>query len=146
MAGIHDISNSSHHELLPDIEQNLTQLRIAHSKQPKLLLQILRQLRQVEPAKRQERDTDQGIDAQPHLLPQRKLAKRSNCHSNWKINKSHSRPNGLGSLSCTEHLRSEEHTSELQSRFDLVCRLLLEKKNTQEPHAHKSLTHLQSLH
>src|SRR5438067_10528469 len=27
--------------------------------------------------------------------------------------------------------RSEEHTSELQSRFDLVCRLLLEKKNTE---------------
>src|SRR5438067_5670765 len=27
-----------------------------------------------------------------------------------------------------ERLRSEEHTSELQSRFDLVCRLLLEKK------------------
>src|SRR5699024_12443360 len=27
---------------------------------------------------------------------------------------------------CTP--RSEEHTSELQSRFDLVCRLLLEKK------------------
>src|SRR5699024_11928785 len=25
--------------------------------------------------------------------------------------------------------RSEEHTSELQSRFDLVCRLLLEQKN-----------------
>src|SRR5207248_10248570 len=27
-------------------------------------------------------------------------------------------------------LRSEEHTSELQSPYDLVCRLLLEKKNT----------------
>src|SRR5699024_11453347 len=26
--------------------------------------------------------------------------------------------------------RSEEHTSELQSRFDLVCSLLLDKKNT----------------
>src|SRR5699024_12199772 len=26
------------------------------------------------------------------------------------------------------YTRSEEHTSELQSRFDLVCRLLLEKK------------------
>src|SRR5699024_12257424 len=26
--------------------------------------------------------------------------------------------------------RSEEHTSELQSRFELVCRLLLEKKNS----------------
>src|SRR5207247_3627682 len=28
--------------------------------------------------------------------------------------------------------RSEEHTSELQSRVDLVCRLLLEKKKSQE--------------
>src|SRR5207249_11124057 len=28
--------------------------------------------------------------------------------------------------------RSEEHTSELQSRFDLVCRLLLEKKKRQK--------------
>src|SRR5690349_24177518 len=28
----------------------------------------------------------------------------------------------------TDHRRSEEHTSELQSRRDLVCRLLLEKK------------------
>src|SRR5207249_9026508 len=28
--------------------------------------------------------------------------------------------------------RSEEHTSELQSRFDLVCRLLLEKKKTNQ--------------
>src|SRR2546422_2952047 len=29
-----------------------------------------------------------------------------------------------------DHPRSEEHTSELQSRLHLVCRLLLEKKNT----------------
>src|SRR5699024_11659581 len=29
---------------------------------------------------------------------------------------------------CCKGLRSEEHTSELQSRFDLVCRLLLAKK------------------
>src|SRR5689334_24754087 len=29
-----------------------------------------------------------------------------------------------------ERQRSEEHTSELQSQFHLVCRLLLEKKNT----------------
>src|SRR5207248_3650915 len=28
--------------------------------------------------------------------------------------------------------RSEEHTSELQSPYDLVCRLLLEKKNKQK--------------
>src|SRR5438874_9997788 len=36
----------------------------------------------------------------------------------------------LGILSRVE-TRSEEHTSELQSRRDLVCRLLLEKKNIQ---------------
>src|SRR5437868_8924092 len=30
--------------------------------------------------------------------------------------------------------RSEEHTSELQSRFDLVCRLLLEKKKNAKHH------------
>src|SRR5690606_41366069 len=31
-----------------------------------------------------------------------------------------------------ETMRSEEHTSELQSRENLVCRLLLEKKNTKQ--------------
>src|SRR5699024_11855484 len=37
--------------------------------------------------------------------------------------------NGLSELSAIYlDPRSEEHTSELQSRFDLVCRLLLEKK------------------
>src|SRR5699024_7307151 len=37
----------------------------------------------------------------------------------------------LGRLDeARRRLRSEEHTSELQSRFDLVCRLLLEKTNT----------------
>src|SRR5437588_7276047 len=36
-----------------------------------------------------------------------------------------------GIRAAVEHLeeRSEEHTSELQSHSDLVCRLLLEKKN-----------------
>src|SRR5206468_12039080 len=34
-----------------------------------------------------------------------------------------------------DHERSEEHTSELQSRSDLVCRLLLEKKNIKIPHS-----------
>src|SRR5438067_9565260 len=42
----------------------------------------------------------------------------------------------------TEVLRSEEHTSELQSRFDLVCRLLLEKKNKHNASwTHYSLKH-----
>src|SRR6266704_1613915 len=34
----------------------------------------------------------------------------------------------MPSTRCSAASRSEEHTSELQSRFDLVCRLLLEKK------------------
>src|SRR5438067_6341983 len=34
----------------------------------------------------------------------------------------------IGAVSGRRFRRSEEHTSELQSRFDLVCRLLLEKK------------------
>src|SRR5438067_4374235 len=33
--------------------------------------------------------------------------------------------------------RSEEHTSELQSRFDLVCRLLLEKKKKKNKKHHQ---------
>src|SRR5689334_24362511 len=35
--------------------------------------------------------------------------------------------------------RSEEHTSELQSQFHLVCRLLLEKKKTQHTNPSPSL-------
>src|SRR5689334_24671228 len=50
-------------------------------------------------------------------------------------------------LRCTT--RSEEHTSELQSQFHLVCRLLLEKKKNHTPpvvrppqHANVSVPHL----
>src|SRR2546428_1233829 len=47
---------------------------------------------------------------------------------------------------CICWWRSEEHTSELQSRSDLVCRLLLEKKNyldIKQPH---SLEFLRSIY
>src|SRR5690349_22846796 len=49
---------------------------------------------------------------------------------------------GATSLMPSDHLggfradRSEEHTSELQSRRDLVCRLLLEKKKKNTLHRH----------
>src|SRR5258705_8117765 len=36
-----------------------------------------------------------------------------------------------------EHVRSEEHTSELQSLRHLVCRLLLEKKKQANPPGHR---------
>src|SRR2546430_7847856 len=38
----------------------------------------------------------------------------------------------LGSGDVNRKARSEEHTSELQSQSNLVCRLLLEKKKTDE--------------
>src|SRR2546422_4757825 len=38
--------------------------------------------------------------------------------------------------------RSEEHTSELQSRLHLVCRLLLEKKKTNKRHNEEILHHV----
>src|SRR5438874_6962762 len=37
-------------------------------------------------------------------------------------------------VAVAKQLRSEEHTSELQSRRDLVCRLLLEKKKKKRKH------------
>src|SRR5688572_31484195 len=41
-------------------------------------------------------------------------------------------PPGVGALAAQQ--RSEEHTSELQSQSNLVCRLLLEKKKNEYPH------------
>src|SRR2546429_3858775 len=38
-------------------------------------------------------------------------------------------PTDRPARAMTARIRSEEHTSELQSRLHLVCRLLLEKKN-----------------
>src|SRR3712207_8443321 len=40
--------------------------------------------------------------------------------------------NGKATRTCITPVRSEEHTSELQSRQYLVCRLLLEKKKKQK--------------
>src|SRR2546428_8431658 len=42
------------------------------------------------------------------------------------------KPVALGFRSRRPEARSEEHTSELQSRSDLVCRLLLEKKKNKK--------------
>src|SRR2546422_6957557 len=43
---------------------------------------------------------------------------------------------GIPSAEAAEAARSEEHTSELQSRLHLVCRLLLEKKKKQNYEIH----------
>src|SRR2546422_2393031 len=44
-----------------------------------------------------------------------------------------------GSSLTKYELRSEEHTSELQSRLHLVCRLLLEKKKKKKDKSHRRI-------
>src|SRR5436190_17657987 len=47
----------------------------------------------------------------------------------------------LGTAAAPADDRSEEHTSELQSHSDLVCRLLLEKKKRQDEGAPERVAH-----
>src|SRR2546429_1498864 len=49
----------------------------------------------------------------------------------------HGVPTLLGPATVVITMRSEEHTSELQSRLHLVCRLLLEKKKTKPFHPYR---------
>src|SRR5690625_556460 len=59
----------------------------------------------------------------------RRLEKQGHLTSHWDTEES--RPRKFYKTSSDGiRLRSEEHTSELQSRGHLVCRLLLEKKKT----------------
>src|SRR2546422_7785352 len=57
-----------------------------------------------------------------HRAAPQSAARRARARLRWS--------GGLGGGHCPAHRRSEEHTSELQSRLHLVCRLLLEKKKT----------------
>src|SRR2546427_3437984 len=50
----------------------------------------------------------------------------------WPIPEVALRPASTSISFRCEHFRSEEHTSELQSQSNLVCRLLLEKKKKKE--------------
>src|SRR5699024_11541003 len=72
------------------------------------------------------------------LTLEEKLAHGGHPVLRWMMDNIHVRTDPAGNIKpdkekSTEKIdgavaRSEEHTSELQSRFDLVCRLLLEKK------------------
>src|SRR5260221_8417381 len=64
------------------------------------------------------------------LFPYTTLFRSRNPGMRWRL--------AVTSLPCARlrgPQRSEEHTSELQSHSDLVCRLLLEKKKNAEPPA-----------
>ena len=55
---------------------------------------------------------------------------KENEQTNIALNRTARASNSLGA-SAEHPARSEEHTSELQSHHNLVCRLLLEKKETE---------------
>src|SRR5438067_9698518 len=66
-------------------------------------------------------------DALPISISERLSGVGVGCRAGGESNRQgavHARRHGVK----TRGQRSEEHTSELQSRFDIVCRLLLEKK------------------
>src|SRR3989442_5569811 len=64
------------------------------------------------------------------LFPYTTLFRSQNIAELWNVMTRPVRRNGLGLtvVEAEREVRSEEHTSELQSRPHLVCRLLLEKK------------------
>src|SRR5207248_11079013 len=65
-------------------------------------------------------------DALP-ISPRRRGRRKKNPRPHHPCRSRFSKACGLD-CSCSVADRSEEHTSELQSPYDLVCRLLLEKK------------------
>src|SRR2546426_6206220 len=62
----------------------------------------------------------------------RKARKRLNSAASWSKRK-------LGNINRASKNRSEEHTSELQSPCNLVCRLLLEKKKKKKKNEKNSV-------
>src|SRR5690554_7606499 len=67
------------------------------------------------------------VDARRDQLAAR-ASKQTSRYEEPRADKQESRADKLDQRRIDQQLRSEEHTSELQSRPHLVCRLLLEKK------------------
>src|SRR2546428_1823321 len=73
--------------------------------------------------------------SKPWSLSRQRSTRTRTCAASWHTvamlrNRSSVKETDTGGLGSGKDNRSEEHTSELQSRSDLVCRLLLEKKKT----------------
>src|SRR2546430_7236477 len=71
-----------------------------------------------------------SLDKEGWLRPLRKCREASLAGADGVVGSSHR----LSEVERTTPARSEEHTSELQSQSNLVCRLLLEKKNILHAH------------
>src|SRR5260221_9915588 len=71
--------------------------------------------------------------------PSRVLQEDYNNTSSLRLGIERRMTNGAGRTCCCSPPRSEEHTSELQSHSDLVCRLLLEKKKKNDQPSTRNL-------
>src|SRR5207249_10637092 len=69
-----------------------------------------------------------GVVAVPRPRSEHRAARRATARALGCVRAARAAAQHAGRVGAREAPRSEEHTSELQSRFDLVCRLLLEKK------------------
>src|SRR2546430_7234307 len=76
-------------------------------------------------ARRRVNDCGPGIPARRGRARQHAEPSRSGGYATW----SRARSSSSSRIASSRDARSEEHTSELQSQSNLVCRLLLEKKN-----------------
>src|SRR2546429_1132132 len=77
-------------------------------------------------------------DAPPRRLSRSRLEVRHDDGKAWVCS---AKGGAAGVCLAAGDFRSEEHTSELHSRLHLVCRLLLEKKNTHLRHRTRPLSH-----
>src|SRR5699024_11674139 len=77
-----------------------------------------------------EEPTNEEQTDDSHADTQAEPAKEATEKASNNVNPAHQE--GVAVEAQVNNPRSEEHTSELQSRFDLVCRLLLEKKKKQQ--------------
>src|SRR5438034_7456232 len=75
------------------------------------------------------------------LFPYTTLFRSHRPRSRTAANRGSSRRLPAGAPGVVGADRSEEHTSELQSHSDLVCRLLLEKKKKKEKNNTKEKSH-----
>src|SRR5207248_10023522 len=77
-----------------------------------------------------------GTYVPPRLLTNDDLEKMVETSNDWIVDRTGIRERHIAGTGVATS-RSEEHTSELQSPYDLVCRLLLEKKKKQYKNTRK---------
>src|SRR2546430_10450645 len=80
-----------------------------------------------------------SVQAQTSVAPTPPMGWNSWNHFACKVTAADVR--GAASAIASNGMRSEEHTSELQSQSNLVCRLLLEKKKNYLQHSRMSTNH-----